>query len=51
MTDNNNSIDAVITWVDGSDPLHQSKMSKALSFEKTKRPYVGGDKYKDGGEI
>ena len=51
MTNNNNPIDAVITWVDGNDPLHQRKMSKALSLEESKRPYVGGDKYKEIGEI
>ena len=51
MIDNNNPIDAVITWVDGNDPLHQRKMSKVLSSEETKRPYVGSVKYKEIGEI
>ena len=49
--ENNNPIDAVITWVDGNDPLHQRKMSNALSLEKNKRLYVGGVKYKQVGEI
>ena len=42
-------IDAVITWVDGNDPLHQKKMSLALSSEKRKKHNVG--KYKEAGEI
>jgi len=47
----NNPIDVVITWVDGNDPLHQRKMSDAVSLEKNKRLYVGGSKYKQVGEI
>ena len=47
----NNPIDVVITWVDGNDPLHQRKMSDAVSLEKNKRLYVGGVKYKQVGEI
>ena len=49
--DNNNPIDAVITWVDGNDPLHQKKMAKILSLEENKRLYVGSSKYKQIGEI
>ena len=41
-------IDAVITWVDGNDPLHQKKMSLALSSEKKKH---NDTKYKEAGEI
>ena len=40
-------IDAVITWVDGNDPLHQ-KMSLALSSER-KTHNVGN--HKEAGEI
>ncbi len=47
----NNPIDVVVTWVDGNDPLHQRKMSDAVSLEKNKRLYVGGSKYKQVGEI
>ena len=49
--DNNSPIDAVITWVDGNDPLHQKKMAKILSLEENKRLYVGSSKYKQIGEI
>ena len=49
--DNNNPIDAVITWVDGNDPLHQKKIEKILSLEENKRLYVGSSKYKQIGEI
>ena len=49
--DNNNPIDAVITWVDGNDPLHKKKIEKILSLEENKRLYVGSSKYKQIGEI
>jgi len=49
--DYNNPIDAVITWVDGNDPLHQKKITEALSLEKSKRLYIGSSKYKQIGEI
>ena len=39
-------IDAVITWVDGNDPLHQRKMSLAVSSEKRKNNL---SKYKEAG--
>ena len=42
-------IDAVITWVDGNDPLHQRKMSLAVSSEKKKKNNLS--KYKEAGEI
>ena len=43
------TIDAVITWVDGNDPLHQRKMSLAVSSEKKKKNNLS--KYKEAGEI
>tara|TARA_B100001245_G_C22754973_1_gene365468 strand:+ start:34 stop:783 length:750 start_codon:yes stop_codon:yes gene_type:complete len=49
--DYNNPIDAVITWVDGNDPLHQKKITEALPLEKSKRLYIGSSKYKQIGEI
>ena len=42
-------IDAVITWVDGNDPLYQRKMSLAVSSEKKKKNNLS--KYKEVGEI
>ena len=42
-------IDAVITWVDGNDPLHQRKMSLAATSEKKQKNNL--NKYKEAGEI
>ena len=42
-------IDAVITWVDGNDPLHQRKMSLAAASEKKKKNNLS--EYKEAGEI
>lgn len=41
------SIDAVITWVDGNDPIHQSKIARILD-EKEKKNIPGADKTRFG---
>ncbi len=39
----NNQIDAVITWVDGEDPIHQKKLEKALG-NKLRKNIPGAEK-------
>lgn len=46
------AIDAVITWVDGSDPNHQQKLSQYLKSQSTKKtPKVRSTRFSDDGEI
>lgn len=40
-------IDAVITWVDGNDPIHQAKLEKALG-NKSRKHIPGADKTRFG---
>lgn len=45
-------IDVVITWVDGRDPIHQSKKAQFLNQKLAQRDDLGGDtRYNSVGEI
>ncbi len=46
------SIDAVIAWVDGSDPAHRAKLEQALAAHGMTRPRVAhATRFHDAGEI
>lgn len=48
----NKPIDAVVTWVDGSDPLHQQKLEAHLGLRAKRRPKVAAKtRYANVGEI
>ncbi len=45
-------IDAVITWVDGADPVHRKKLDEALSAAgKDRQPAAHSTRFNDAGEI
>jgi len=45
-------VDAVITWVDGNDPIHREKRNRFLSPNKTITPDINGDtRFNSVGEI
>jgi hypothetical protein len=45
-------IDAVVTWVDGSDPLHEQRLTKYLeTLPAEKRPIFHKTRFSDMGEI
>ena len=49
---NDYPIDAVVTWVDGDDPIHKAKRLKYATAEQIMNDEVGGDiRYKSIGEI
>lgn len=46
------AIDAVITWVDGADPVHQRKLAQALTaIGKVSTPAAHRTRFNDAGEI
>lgn len=52
MTENSTPVDAVITWVDGSDPRHAQKLSECLKQQGIKRPTtVSQSRLNDSGEL
>jgi hypothetical protein len=49
---NNSTIDIVITWVDGNDPLHQQKMQNYLSSSQQISDDINGPtRFRCEGEI
>lgn len=51
-TEHNNSIDAVITWVDGNDPAHRAKMEKYLPTNAPKKSFSHhATRFASNGEI
>ena len=52
MRDEHDSIDAVITWVDGADPAHQQRLADFLAGQGGKRPSTANStRFNDAGEI
>ncbi len=52
MRDEHDSIDAVITWVDGADPAHQQRLADFLVGQGGKRPSTANStRFNDAGEI
>lgn len=52
MIENLTPVDAVITWVDGSDPKHAQKLSECLRAQGIKRPAtVSPSRLNDSGEL
>ena len=52
MHNDHGSIDAVITWVDGADPVHQQRLADFLAEQGGKRPSTANPtRFNDAGEI
>lgn len=52
MTENACPIDAVITWVDGADPVHKAKLRRHLKAQTANQtPNVHPTRFSDDGEI